>query len=256
MLALASQLVILTISLITVRVATIALTLTGLSRESARFQARSAFTGTGFTTRESESVVEHPVRRRVVMALMLLRSAGIVSAVSSLLLGFVDVDDSSEGWTRVAFVAVGLLLLWWAMTSRPLDRLIRRGVYWGLRRLGHADVRDYAALLHLAGDYAVGELRVREDDWLVDRPLERLDLPGEGVLVLGVQRYKGPYLGIPKGSTELGAGDTVILYGRQSQLHRLERRRRDTRGGLEHLQGVIDQQQAEAAEEDRVPVGG
>jgi len=35
-------------------------TATGLSRESARFQARSALTGGGFTTTESEAVVRHP----------------------------------------------------------------------------------------------------------------------------------------------------------------------------------------------------
>jgi len=54
-------LIILTLSILITRIATVALTLTGLSRDSARFQARSAFLGVGFTTIESESVVRHPV---------------------------------------------------------------------------------------------------------------------------------------------------------------------------------------------------
>ncbi|MCH7752169.1 MAG: hypothetical protein IH898_08455 [Planctomycetes bacterium] len=62
----------LTLSLIVIRVGTMALMLTGLSRESARFQAHSAFTGVGFTTQESESIVEHPVRRHLTMGLMML----------------------------------------------------------------------------------------------------------------------------------------------------------------------------------------
>jgi len=65
-------LVVAVISLLITRVATVAFVLTGMSQEAARFQARSALTGTGFTTTESESVVGHPVRRRIVMALMLL----------------------------------------------------------------------------------------------------------------------------------------------------------------------------------------
>jgi len=56
-------LIVLALSLVLTRVATVALAMTGLSHEVAKFQARSAFTGTGFTTREAENVVDHPVRR-------------------------------------------------------------------------------------------------------------------------------------------------------------------------------------------------
>ncbi len=88
--AIVSLLVVILLSLLVTRVATIALTLTGLSEEVARFQARSAFTGCGFSTRESEQVVNHPVRRRIMLMLMLLGNAGIVTAVSSLVLAFVS----------------------------------------------------------------------------------------------------------------------------------------------------------------------
>jgi Trk-type K+ transport system membrane component len=55
-LPIATLLIALALSLIITRVATMALMLTGLSRESARFQSRSAFTGVGFTTTEAESL--------------------------------------------------------------------------------------------------------------------------------------------------------------------------------------------------------
>jgi hypothetical protein len=64
MVGILSFLVILLVSVLITKVATIALAHTGLSHESARFQARSAFTGVGFTTNEAERVVTHPVRRR------------------------------------------------------------------------------------------------------------------------------------------------------------------------------------------------
>ena len=69
MIALAGVMIIVLISLIVTRIATVALIQTGLSRETARFQARSALTGTGFTTTESETIVNHPVRRRLVLTL-------------------------------------------------------------------------------------------------------------------------------------------------------------------------------------------
>lgn len=59
-----------------------------MSRESARFQARSALTGVGFTTSEAEDVVSHPVRRRIVGGLMMVGSAGLVTAAASLFLSF------------------------------------------------------------------------------------------------------------------------------------------------------------------------
>ena len=77
-----------TVGLLITRVATVALTITGMSLEQARFQARSAFTGTGFTTSEAEAVVGHPARRRIVMTLMLVSGAGAVSVLGTLILTF------------------------------------------------------------------------------------------------------------------------------------------------------------------------
>ena len=68
----------------------LALPLTGLSKDLAEFQAISAFTGSGFTTRESEEVMNHPLRRRITMHLMLLENAGIVIAASSMIISFVN----------------------------------------------------------------------------------------------------------------------------------------------------------------------
>jgi hypothetical protein len=59
MIAVVSLLTVITVSVLITRIATVALSHTGLSRESARFQARSAFTGVGFTTSESEKAVNH-----------------------------------------------------------------------------------------------------------------------------------------------------------------------------------------------------
>ena len=89
MIPIVSLLIVLTISLLVTRVAAVAFVHTGLSREAARFQARSAFTGVGFTTSETEEVVNHPVRRRIVAWLMLVGNIGIITVMSSLILSFI-----------------------------------------------------------------------------------------------------------------------------------------------------------------------
>ncbi len=89
MLALLSLILVITLSVLIVRIGAIALEMTGLSREVASFQAQSAFSGAGFTTSESEYVVSNPARRKIIRTLIFLGSAGITSAIATLVLTFV-----------------------------------------------------------------------------------------------------------------------------------------------------------------------
>lgn len=224
MTALISLLTVTALSLLTVRIATVALTLTGLSREAAEFQASSAFTGVGFTTHEAEQIVNHPVRRRIAKWVMFLGNVGIVTAVSSLLLTFVETADSPTRLVRMLWLGIGLAILWFLGTSRWVDRHLSRLIQRALQRWTHLDVRDYAALLKLSGEYAVVELTVQEIDWLADRTLSTLGLHEEGVLVLGIYRPDGHYVGAPGRQTRVYANDTLILYGRISVLQELDSR--------------------------------
>ena len=83
MIAALALLFVLTLSIVVVRIGAVALRLTGMPEEAARFQARSAFTGAGFTTSESEAIVNHPVRRRIVSTLMVVGSIGCKSSSHS-----------------------------------------------------------------------------------------------------------------------------------------------------------------------------
>jgi K+/H+ antiporter YhaU regulatory subunit KhtT len=251
MLAILSLLLVVTLSILITRIATVALTQTGLSREAARFQARSAFTGSGFTTDESEKVVGHPVRRRIILILMLLGNAGIVTAVSSLILTFVGRNESGSVGLRVVLLVTGIVALWALASSSWVDRHLSRVIERALRRYSTIDVSDYASLLHLVGDYRLVEFQVRENGWLAGRKLAECGLRDEGVLALGIKRAKGTYLGAPGGSTSIGAGDTLILYGRDRVLEDLERRRRGASGDRDHEEAVSEQRRVSAEEQQR-----
>lgn len=251
MVAIVSLLLVVSLSIFVTRVASIALTLTGLSRESARFQARSAFSGVGFTTKEAEGIVNHPVRRRIVLFLMLLGNAGIVTVVSSLVLGFVNVEATSSQLIRVLVLVGGLVVLWFISRSRYLDRILSRVMRSALKRWTRLDVRDYAQLLHIAGGYGVRELAIRDGDWISDRTLEEVQLREEGVVILGIERPDGTYLPAPKGPTLMEAGDVLVLYGPQDVIERLDQRRVGPEGDREHEQ-MVRLQQARVAKQDQV----
>ena len=218
MAAVVSLVVVVTLGLVVTRVATVALTMTGMSLEHARFQARSAFTGTGFTTSEAEAVVTHPARRRIVMSLMLVSGAGAVSVLGALILSFAGVDSTTGGLARAAVIVACLAALLWLARNRVVDRALRRVIERLLRRYTDLEVRDYAALLHLRGQWRVAQLPVAEDDWIASQPLGQLRLPEEGVAVLGVERAEGAWVGAPSEDIQLGVGDVVVLYGRAPML--------------------------------------
>lgn len=250
MLAVASLLVIVLIGLLITRIATAALVATGLSREYARFQSRSAFTGVGFTTSEAESVVGHPVRRRVVMTLMLLGNAGIASVVAGLLISF-DGSDGSDATQRLAVLAAGLLGIWIVASNHRVDRALRRTLATVLERFTDLDARDYAQLLRVSGDYVIDELAVEPGDWLAENSLRELGLRAEGVVVLGIERQTG-FLGAPGPDTHIIPGDVLVLYGRHDVITDLDQRRQGIAGELAHTDRAGDHARQRRAEMTRI----
>jgi K+/H+ antiporter YhaU regulatory subunit KhtT len=227
-------------SLLVTRVATVALTATGMARTSARFQARSALSGVGFTTSEAEGVVNHPARRRIIMGLMLAGNVGLVTAVAGLLGGFLDTPDAGRGTLRALLLVGGLGVVYVLSKSDRVDRALSSVIGRWLQRYTDLDVRDYAALLHVSGDYAVKELKARPGSWLTAKPIGELKLRDEGVLVLGIIRADGTYEGAPRRATCIEAGDTAILYGRTGTVADIAQRRTGTPGDADHERHRID----------------
>lgn len=223
MFAIASLLVVVTVSLLITRVATVILVATGLSRSAARFQARSAFTGSGFTTQESERVVDHPVRRRVIMVLMLVGNAGLVAAASSLIIGFRG-GGPGRDWVRVLELVGGLLVLVYLSRSPWIDRRLTAAIAAILRRFTELPAQDSGYLASLPDGHVVAELAVREGDWLAGRSLAQLGLRQLGATVLGVQRRDDGYRHAPGGETVVRAGDTLVVSAHERVLRELDRR--------------------------------
>jgi len=236
-------LVVLTLSLLITRVATEALVLTGLSRDLAKFQARSAFTGVGFTTSESERLLQNPVRRRIIMVLMILGNAGIVTTVASLMLTFVDVQGGRyQMVSRLVILICGLIVLWGIAVSKWVERQMSRLISYALTHWTRLEVFDYTSLLHFAEGYVVTEFVVQEDNWLAGKKLIDIRLADEGVHILGIHRAGGEYCGVPTGSTLIHPNDTLILYGQLEHITELDRRPADVAGDLAHREAIKEQE--------------
>lgn len=240
------------ISLLVTRIGAVALSLTGMSQDAARFQARSAYTGVGFTTVESEQVVNHPVRRRVLMFLMLTGNVGIAVVIASMMATFVQQEQAGTGntmWIRAFVLTIALLVLWIIGTQKFVDQTIEKIIEWALRTWTTIDVTDYVSLLHLANGYVVFEIKVNEGDWVADQSLAQSKLTAEGVLVLGIHRANGKYLGSPNGGTQVGVGDVLSVYGLNERLEELDIRKKGYEGDKAH-EIAIATQMKEVAKND------
>lgn len=122
--------VIFTISTILVRIASTIMRLTGLPDNVARFQSLSAMTGTGFTTRESELIVNYPIRRRVLMTLMIIGNIGLVSVVSTFVVAFSEIGPERASVVQQVFwftaaLAVNFLVIVNPVVDGLLCRFLR-----------------------------------------------------------------------------------------------------------------------------------
>jgi hypothetical protein len=206
-------LLIMTFSYLVVKAGAVALMMTGLSFDSAMFQAQSAFMGVGFTTRESETVVNHPARRRIISWLMLTGYLSLGSVIASLVANFGRADDAGD----------------WA---------VRNGVVWLFTRLiasrKRVRLQDYEELLRVDEGFAVAHMTIEPENWMTDKSLRQMRLTDEGVIVLNIVRGSGNVFATPGPDTALRAGDKLLLYGHEDCLARLAER--NARGGeLEHL---------------------
>lgn len=230
-----SLLVVVLFGLVITRIASSILICTGLSKDLARFQARSAFTTCGFTSVESEQVLNHPVRRRVILTLMLCGNAGIVSAMASVLSIITNTGNSAATFGyHLLLIVLGFLLLWLVSRSPMIDQAIMSGTSWALKRFTKLDVVDYHGLLHLSEGYTVIEFAISPEHWLCGKNLQDLRLGDEGVQVLGIHRANDDFVGAPTGGTYIRRGDRILFYGRSAQIEELEARQKGDSGDRSH----------------------
>lgn len=214
--------VIVVVALLVVQLGANALVLTGLSQSVARFQACSAFFGVGFTTGEAEMVVGHPVRRRIIVHLIIAGNIGISSGVATLIVTVLKSDPDQVPELLIlllsvaAALAVGLLFnIRWI--KRPLDRLMTRT----LRSAGMLRTMDYEVLLNLREGFSVAEVELIAGHPYCGRTLAESRPADEGVVVLGIQQAGGRFVGAPGSTTRLDEGDVITVYGSDEANRRL-----------------------------------
>lgn len=192
-------LIILAVSLIVVRIGGTALRLTGMSLDAARFQSISALTGTGFTTQEAETTMHHPLRRRVLIALMFTGHLGVVSLASAVILGVSTAQEGSVAWT-VLYMLLAVIVICAVAMSDAVDTFICGAIAAGLKRFGWFDEGQYLVLNELPDGTQIAEHVAQQNC--------DIDAPSLGLMVLRMNDEPPN-----SGTLHLTAGDRVLCFG-------------------------------------------
>ncbi|MCH9675819.1 MAG: potassium transporter TrkA [Gammaproteobacteria bacterium] len=212
MLAALSLLIVLTLSIAAVRTGATALRLTGMPEDVARFQARSAFTGAGFTTSESEAIVNHPVRRRIVSTLMVVGSIGLVSMMTTIIVPLVGADSGTGNVLYQLLWLMGVALVLWCVVLNPrVDGLMCAAIARLLERAEGFGARQPVRLLQMPASHSVMRVLVHRGGGLEGRSLaEWVD---RNVTVLGIEREDGTFVKQPDLGQAMQIADEVFVYG-------------------------------------------
>lgn len=216
--SLVTLLVIVTISLIVVRVGSTALMMTGISYDTASFQSYSAFFGVGFTTKEAELVVDHPVRRRIIRDLILAGNIGVTSALATLIVTFVQIETTGDMLRMIGWIMGGLTAFVLFAKLPPMKNLLDRAIRKSLERAGVIHAMDYELLLRVASGFCISEVEVTDDCILANKSLRESRPADRGIIVLGITHREESFLGAPGPDEKILVGDVITVYGREEDI--------------------------------------
>jgi hypothetical protein len=207
------------ISFIIVRIGGFALQLTGIEPEVARFQALSAFSGTGFTTREAERVVGHRMRRRIVTILIILGNAGTVTVIATLVASFTQVEGYAWFFVRLAIIVGGIVGLYQLIIRSNVGQRI---VDWMQRPIVHRILRAAPAaeeVFHVEKDWAISLVTIKGSSKRSGLSVADITVGGD-IEILGINRA-GTYLTRPDKEEKIAQGDRLLVYANRKAVKRI-----------------------------------
>ena len=204
------------VSYLIVRIGAIALEMTGMERARARFQALSAFSGTGFTTREAELVVTHPRRRKIVTYLMILGNAGIVSVIATFVLSLRQTGTFRPSLNLV-IIAASLVILYRIASHQTFAKKLTQKIRDTLREKLHFQKVQVEELLQQSDGYGIASILVGRRSKVAGLTLSESGFKEKDLMILSVERDE-EMIPVPKAQTKIRVGDRLICYGKLDNL--------------------------------------
>lgn len=201
---------------LTIEIMTVMFKLTGLSEEKARFQVISLLTSSGFTTKESELITQHPSRRKLAQYVMVIGYVGYLTGISFL----INIIRTSLSIKNILILVVFFLLALLFLKNKRflgfLDSKIEKII---LKKPFKSPHKMYK-LINRAKGYGVFNIVLDENSPLVNVALIDSNLKPHNVIILNIDKGN-QFIGFPKRDYVLEKGDNILIYGKIEEVNRI-----------------------------------
>lgn len=207
-----------------IEVFSVAFKLTGLATSKIRFQVASLFTGTGFTTTESELITNDERRRKIAVVCTYtghVFSVVIMGLVINVLISIsnsigAETDGFSffEWYFIVFYISIGLFLLVLFIKIPPINKRFQRFLEKiAIKISTNSKKTNIITVLDMYGKHAIVELILnRIPESLNEAPLYKMGLTKRYIINILSLRRGNRVIDITK-DTMFVKGDIIVIYG-------------------------------------------
>ncbi len=217
------------VSFVVVRIGAIAFQLTGLEWSLAKFQALSCFSGTGFTTKESELITGDKQRRKIATVLIILGNAGLVIMIATLAGSLVpqktilsklsesflpvDIPPDLVKWVNLAIIVAVVYGIYKVSTYEKFVRKMTTLLRKKLIKKELFQKVSFEELLLATGGYGISRITVDSGSPVLNKTLAKSQLREYDIMVLATVRG-GETIPNPTANMKILLGDELICFGK------------------------------------------
>lgn len=198
-----------------IEISVILFNLTGLEAEVSRYQVVSMLTNTGFTTDEAQLIIDHPVRRRLSMFLILFGAFSLAVIISSIT-NILSKDLRLEELSIINIILLVLLLA--GKTPFIKDRLKKKFNREMEKKLEISELPIKDAL-YLDENDLVTDVIIKKDSEFIGRKAVDLVKRDEDISILFIKRGE-IYIRNQLNEEKIHEGDQLFIYGNKKTIKR------------------------------------
>ena len=227
-LAISLILVVVTIYLFAIEIFSVAFKLTGLATNKIKFQVASLFTGTGFTTSESELIVNNEKRRKIATACMYtghVFSVAIMGLIANLMINIFlsfnktagiefAVPTFTEWYMILLYITSGFFIVMLILKIPPVNKRFQRFLEAiAINSSKYSRNSNLITILDMYSKHAIAEVVLNSlPDYAKETPLSEMELTKKySINVLSIKRGKR-IIDVTK-DTMFRKGDVLVIYG-------------------------------------------
>ena len=201
------------------------LKLTGLTDEKARFQVISIITGTGFTTKESELITQHKIRRKFAQNIMIVGYIGWGTIISFTATIINDIITRTFSAIDVAVILIISTIIIYILKHQKvilfLDNIIEKIILSG--RSMDFQKKEVYKLLNRKHGYGIYCILIDKASFLVGKSIKNSSIKNYEIQVLSIDKGD-EYIAFPDPDYIFEDGDNIIVYGKVDSIMRILRK--------------------------------